>query len=169
MRKIFFNDHFVRLVKSKRGKALDLACGNGNFSMFLIKNHWKVDSVDWQNKNKLIPFKYCSYKKINLEKITSSQFQYILGFKKYDLILLLRFLHRPLFKFIPDSMKKGGLLFCETFMIENGVGKLNTKKYMLRKNELLNFKDRKLNLIHFYQGKDNQRDNLIQSAVFKKL
>ena len=38
MRKIFFNDHFVRLVKSKRGNALDLACGKGNFSMFLIKN-----------------------------------------------------------------------------------------------------------------------------------
>ena len=52
MRKIFFNDHFVRLVKSKRGKALDLACGKGNFSMFLIKNHWKVDSVDLQNKIK---------------------------------------------------------------------------------------------------------------------
>ena len=82
MRKIFFNDHFVRLVKSKRGKALDLACGNGNFSMFLIKNHWKVDSVDLQNKNKLIPFKYCSYKKINLEKITSSQFQYISRIQK---------------------------------------------------------------------------------------
>ena len=86
-----------------------------------------------------------------------------------DLILLLRF-HRPLFKFIPDSMKKGGLLFCGNFMIENELENWVTKKYSkARKNELLNFKHRKLNLIHFYQGKDNQRDNLIQSAVLKKL
>ena len=169
MRRIFFNNHFLRLVRSKKGKALDLACGNGKFSMFLQKNHWEVDSIDLQNKNKLIPSRFYSYKKINLEKISSSQFKHILGFKKYDLILLLRFLHRPLFKFIPDSMKKGGLLFCETFMIENGVGKLNTKEYMLKKNELLNFRDKRVNLINFYQGMDNLRNSLIQSAVFKKL
>ena len=55
MRRIFFNDHFCKVSKVKKGKALDLACGNGKFSMFLIKNHWEVDSVDLQNKNKLIP------------------------------------------------------------------------------------------------------------------
>ena len=69
MRRIFFNDHFLRLVRSKKGKALDLACGNGKFSMFLQKNHWEVDSIDLQNKNKLIPSRFYSYKKINLEKI----------------------------------------------------------------------------------------------------
>ena len=66
-------------------------------------------------------------------------------------------------------MKKNGLFFCETFMIQNGKGKLNTKTNMLLEKELLNLKLSKLNLLKFYQGKDLQKGNLIQTAIFKKV
>ena len=66
-------------------------------------------------------------------------------------------------------MKKNGLFFCETFMIRNGEGKLNTKKNMLREKELFNLKNCKLNLLKFYQGKDSQKGNIIQTAIFKKV
>ena len=70
---------------------------------------------------------------------------------------------------IPLLMKNNGLFFCETFMIQNGKGKLNTKTNMLLEKELLNLKLCKLNLLKFYQGKDLQKGNIIQTAVFKKV
>ena len=53
-------------------------------------------------------------------------------------------------------------------MIIDGVGKLRTKEYMLKKNELLNLRNKKMKLELFYQGKD-KKENFIQSAIFKKL
>ena len=104
-----------------------------------------------------------------LEKTTLSKMKRKLAPKKYDLIILFRFLHRPLFKIIPLLMKKNGLFFCETYMIQNGKGKLNTKKNMLLEKELFNLKNCKLNLLKFYQGKDLQKGNIIQTAIFKKV
>ena len=54
-------------------------------------------------------------------------------------------------------------------MIQNGKGKLNTKTNMLLEKELLNLKLCKLNLLKFYQGKDLQKGNFIQTAIFKKV
>ena len=46
---------------------------------------------------------------------------------------------------------------------------LNTKTNMLLEKELLNLKLYKLNLLKFYQGKDLQKGNFIQTAIFKKV
>ena len=54
-------------------------------------------------------------------------------------------------------------------MIQNGKGKLNTKKNMLREKELFNLKNCNLNLLKFYQGKDSQKRNIIQTAIFKRV
>ena len=54
-------------------------------------------------------------------------------------------------------------------MIQNGKGKLNTKKNMLLEKELFNLKNCKLNLLKFYQGKDLHKGNIIQTAIFKKV
>ena len=69
---------------------------------------------------------------------------------------------------IPLLMKKNGLFFCETFMIQNGKGKLNTKKNMLLEKELFNLKNSKLNLLKFYQGKDLQKEMLFKQLFSKK-
>ena len=63
-------------------------------------------------------------------------------------------------------MKKNGLFFCETFMIQNGKGKLNTKKNMLREKELFNLKNCNLNLLKFYQGKDSQKAKYYSNCYF---
>ena len=51
-------------------------------------------------------------------------------------------------------------------MIKNGNGKLNTKKYMLKENELIDLNKKNLSLINFYQGPDFEKKYLIQSAIF---
>ena len=54
-------------------------------------------------------------------------------------------------------------------MILNGKGKLKTKKNMLLEKELFNLKSCKLNLIKFHQGKDLQKGNIIQAAIYKRV
>ena len=168
MNKVFYQNLLQRFIRSKKGNALDLASGNEAFVNFLLKNHWYVDSIDIKKKSLFRTTNY-SFNRVDLEKTTILKMKRRLAPKKYDLIILFRFLHRPLFKIIPFLMKRNGLFFCETFMIQNGKGKLNTKKNMLLEKELFNLKDCKLNLLKFYQGKDLQKGNIIQTAVFKKV
>ena len=145
-----------------------MASGNETFVNLLLKNHWYVDSVDLKKKTNFHKTNY-SFNQIDLEKTKLAKIRKKLALKKYDLVILFRFLNRPLLKIIPFLMKKNGLFFCETFMIQNGKGKLNTKTNMLLEKELLNLKLYKLNLLKFYQGKDLQKGNFIQTAIFKKV
>ena len=168
MNKVFYQSSLLRYVRSKKGMALDLASGNETFVNLLLKNHWYVDSVDLKKKTNFHKTNY-SFNQIDLEKTKLAKIRKKLALKKYDLVILFRFLNRPLLKIIPFLMKKNGLFFCETFMIQNGKGKLNTKTNMLLEKELLNLKLYKLNLLKFYQGKDLRKGNFIQTAIFKKV
>jgi len=168
MNKVFFQSSLLRFIRSKKGKALDLASGNETFVNLLLKYHWYVDSVDIKKKSCSHKRNY-SFNQIDLEKTKLFKINRKLSFRKYDLIILFRFLHRPLFQIIPLLMQKNGLFFCETFMIQNGKGKLNNKKNMLLQKELFNLKNCKLNLVKFYQGKDLEKGNFIQTAIFKKI
>ena len=166
MSKIFFKKELIDFVKKKEGKALDLASGRGHYSKLLTKFNWKVDSIDIKKRYKSEDYKNINFTKIDIENIDHEFLKKKLKFQKYDLILLFRFLHRPLFDLIPNLLKIQGLFFCETFMIKNGNGKLNTKKYMLKENELIDLNKKNLSLINFYQGPDFEKKYLIQSAIF---
>ena len=50
MRKIIFHKDLLSLIKKKKGKALDLGCGESNYSSVLSKNGWQVDLVDSNKK-----------------------------------------------------------------------------------------------------------------------
>jgi hypothetical protein len=89
--------------------------------------------------------------------------------QKYNLILLFRYLHKPLFKIIPKILQKGGFFFCETFMSKNGKGKLTNVDQMLISKELVRLETDNFSLIKFYEGENSKKKHLIQSAIFKKL
>ena len=60
MNQVFYQNSFLKFVKTKKGRALDLASGNETFVNLLLKNNWYVDSVDLKKNNnfnkKIIPF-----------------------------------------------------------------------------------------------------------------
>lgn len=62
--------YFIEKMKCNSGKAIELGCGAGNDTVYLIKNNWKVLAIDRENVEERIA------KKLNdkeLEKFTFKQ------------------------------------------------------------------------------------------------
>ena len=85
----------------KSGKAIDLGCGAGRDSIFLIKNNWNVTSIDLKNTQSFITeklstkelkrFKFIqtSFENLNLEKNNLVVANYSLPFCKNDFFPIL--------------------------------------------------------------------------------
>ena len=169
MIKTHFHNYLSKIMRSKKGKALDLACGKGDYSKLLSKNGWSVDAVDLDSSCTILKKnKGINFIEFDLENLDYLNLLTSLHFKKYDLILLFRFLHRPLFNFLPKVLNKKGIIFCENFMIRGGKGKLRNKNFMYKSSELTRTNLKKIKLTRFWQGVSKKKD-CIQSAVFQKL
>ena len=53
------HDNIKRFIKieNKKGNAIDLGCGAGRDTVFLIKNGWNVSAIDRENTKDIIEFK----------------------------------------------------------------------------------------------------------------
>ena len=121
-----------------RGRALDLACGQGGNAMLmaaagLTVDAWDISAVTIKNlqdqaadRNLHINARQC-----NIEAS-------ILPTEAYDVIVISRFLDRALCNEIMVALKAGGLLFYQTFTRDKlaALGPSNPE-YLLASNELL--------------------------------
>ena len=161
MRKIIFHKDLLNLIKKKKGKALDLGCGESNYSSVLSKNGWQVDLVD--SNKKILNQKTFYNQKIFVIDLENSENRFLIQkslSKKYDLILLIKYTNRKIFKTLQQILKINGLIFIENFMVENFI---KNRSYKLRKFELSNSK---YGMVKFYQGYHLKRK--VQSAILKK-
>lgn len=149
------------------GSALDLACGTGRNTHFLEKLGFVVDAVDLSDYalSKIKDTK-------NIIKIEKDLDEYDLKVDSYDLVLNCNYLNRRLMHQMTDSLKKGGLVIFETFIVAHDKpeqGSMNPA-YLLEINELLKaFSD--LDVIYYEERNDiNLRGekNKIASLVAKK-
>jgi rhodanese-related sulfurtransferase len=102
------------------GRALDVACGRGRHALLLAAAGFSVDAVD------LEPARTGSLAvtAANLELPVQVRYMDLeaaddvdLGHDLYELILVTRYLHRPLFPALANALKPGGLLLYETFTL----------------------------------------------------
>ena len=161
MRKITFHQNLLGLIRKRKGKALNLGCGESEYSSMLSKNGWHVDLID---KNKeILKQRYFNNQKIFILDLENPknrfQIKKILS-KKYDLILLIKYTNRKIFKSLDGVLKYNGLIFVENFM-EGGSRK--NRGYKLRKFELSKSRYR---MIKFFQNYNIKYR--IQSAILKK-
>lgn len=103
----------------RAGRALDVACGAGRDALHLARQGWLVSAVD-QSADALsrlqlsarehdVPVRsWC----MDLEQDDSQ-----LPEPPYDLLLVARYLHRPLFAQLRTSVAPGGHLLYQTFMV----------------------------------------------------
>lgn len=122
-----------------KGKALELACGNGRNTMYLAENGFTVDALDIaqlaldalsiQVKTKKLE------DKVNLSCVDLDKY----NFKEdnYDLVVMTNFLDRDLVQKAKKALKIGGVFFVETYMLDENNEKENSKETnLLQANEL---------------------------------
>lgn len=168
LRKIHFHSHFIKLIKKKKGKALDLACGAGYYSRLLSNHNWMVDAVDLEKSYSFIRrYRNIRFYNFDLEKNNFNKLRRRLVLKNYDLILISSYLYRPVFNFLPNIIKRNGHIFLENFMIKCGQGKLKSKEMMYKNLELTRLNIKNTKIISFWQGV-NKKNYYKQSAIFYK-
>ncbi len=119
--------------------ALDLACGSGRDSLYLAQRGWQVTAVDIQHdalqrlrlsaeRASLSIDTICQ----NIERDTPN-----LARESFDLIVVVRYLHRPLLPYLAQWLKRGGYLVYQQFHVDAAAyGKPRSSAYLLRSGEL---------------------------------
>jgi tellurite methyltransferase len=134
LEEIFQSDH----GSIPRGKALDIATGTGRNAIFLAERGFEVVGIDissialaeaqrWAKEKSLV----IAWQQADLERIELPQ-------ARYDLVLNCNYLQRSLVPQIKQTLKPGGRVVFETYLIDQQVvGHPNNPAYLLGHNELL--------------------------------
>jgi len=141
------------------GRALDLACGLGQNSVWLAGLGYQVVGVDISGVALTIALSQAN-KRVLSDRVVFAQMdldQWSLPTNMFDLICVFRFLNRRLFPEIKTGLRPGGLLFYSTRHI--GILKRQpaaNRDFLLEPGELFSeFSD--WEIIHYEEGKDNEQ------------
>ena len=128
---------FVHLLPA-RGTALDVACGMGGNALFLAEQGLDALALDFSSVaiDKLRSF--ASRRNLEIQCMVQDVHAFDWAEKRFDVIVISRFLDRSLASSIIAGLKPGGLLFYQTFTQEkvSDSGPSNPS-YLLAENELL--------------------------------
>lgn len=123
------------IQKAQVGRALDIACGMGRNSKFMLDCGFNVDSVDISS---YAIESLQGIKNLNAQCVDLDTFKILP--QSYDVICNSYFLERRLFPYMIEGLKRGGILVFETFAksdVESHNAFASDSNHLLRKNELL--------------------------------
>jgi len=135
------------------GKVLDLATGKGRNAIFLAQKGFDVEAVDIsevaldEGRRRARELGVTvNFQQADLEKIELSE-------SSYDLVVNINYLQRSLFPQIKKSLKLGGHVIFDTYLIDQQVlGHPRNPAYLLAHNELLEiFRD--FRVLYYREGK----------------
>lgn len=134
-----------------RGKALDIAMGEGRNAVFLAKNGFEVDGCDVSDIAVKKTLELAKENNVRVNAFVADLETYKLPKDAYDVVACFYYLQRSLIPQIKEALKPGGMVIYETYTIENwerGFEGPKNKDYLLKTNELLDlFKD--LTIIYY--------------------
>lgn len=140
--------------------ALDLACGHGRHTRWLVRQGCRVTAVDrdaqaLSDLNDLAPM-------VNVVCADIENGPWPLEGRTFDAVVVTHYLWRPLWARILASLAPGGLLIYETFAEGNAsVGKPSRPDFLLETGELLR-RCSDLRVVAFEEGFLNSPDRFIQ-------
>ena len=147
---------------ARGGTALDLACGSGRHARLLAARGCLVTAVD-RDPEALAGL-------AGVPGLTAVQADlegapWPLAGRRFDAVVVVSYLHRPLFPAIREALASGGVLLYETFMRGNeALGRPSRPEFLLEPGELLRaFAD--LSPVAFEQG----QVELPRPAVLQRL
>ena len=123
-----------------RGRALDLACGNGRNALYVAEQGFAVDAVDIAAPALQLVSDSARERGLTIHLVEADLDQYTPPLETYDLITAFFFLNRDLFPRVRDALKPGGYVIYEHhYLSEAKVGGPTDPAWRLRPNELLEF------------------------------
>jgi SAM-dependent methyltransferase len=123
-----------------KGRALDVAMGNGRNAIYLAKMGFDVEGIDISQGavNRALKFAQESGCRLKAHVVDLEKDFYI---KKnaYDVIICFNYLQRFLIPYIREGLKMGGVVVYETYIVDQAqFGRPRNPDYLLKHNELLN-------------------------------
>ena len=139
-----------------KGKALDLAMGEGRNGVYLATQGFDVLGLDISSKGLNKAHRLAKRNNVTIETRVVDLENFQLEKNAYDVVLCTYYLQRDLFDQIKSALKPGGMALIETFNIDYLRYASFPRKYLLEPNELLEiFKDFK---IIRYQAYDDGKE-----------
>jgi 2-polyprenyl-3-methyl-5-hydroxy-6-metoxy-1,4-benzoquinol methylase len=166
----FLRRHIHLLPK---GKALDIAAGEGRNAVYLAEKGFEVDAVDISERGLKKAQKLASGKGVHIKTFIVDLDQYEIEKEQYDLITNFYFLKRRLIPRIKKGIKKGGRVIFETYLLEHrtlGTGGPKQTKYFLKPNELLrHFKDFRILIYREGVFRESGKKKAVASLIAEKI
>jgi len=124
----------------RAGRALDVACGVGRNALRLAADGLQVTAIDHDPAK--IASLQASASRLGLPleaRVMDLEAERVdIGTDAYDLVLVVHYLHRPLFLALRRALAPGGLLLYETFTVQQASrGKPTRPEHLLEPGELL--------------------------------
>jgi len=123
-----------------KGRALDLACGSARAAVLLALGGWRAEGWDHDPSalERAREFAKRQGADVTLRLVDLEAGALDDPPEPYDLIVVVRYLHRPLFPWIERSLARGGVLVYETFRDgQQRFGPPRRERHLLRAGELL--------------------------------
>lgn len=144
------------------GPVLDLACGDGRNGRLFLEGGYKVTFVDRDTSrlSDLADNTDATILEYHLEDESPWPFEEA----QFCGIVVVNYLHRPLFPHLAAALKPGGVLIYQTFMAGNErFGKPRNPDFLLEYDELLDVFGESMEVIAFEQGFLPDPDRVVQS------
>jgi len=125
-----------------RGKALDIAMGEGRNGIYLATHGFEVTGLDISEKGLRKARALATARGVHIETKAVDLEHYELPVEEYDVILCIYYLQRGLFPQIMRALKPGGMALVETHTVEFQKYRPSIpRRYLLESNELLRLFD----------------------------
>jgi tellurite methyltransferase len=122
-----------------KGKVLDIAMGGGRNSVYLAQNGFDVEGVDNSDEAINMANALASEKRVRIKsRLIDLETGPFIREQAYDCIICFNYLHRPLFPFIRNGLRKNGVIVYETYIVDQAqFGRPKSPDHLLNHNELL--------------------------------
>jgi len=123
----------------RAGRALDVACGRGRHALFLAERGLIVTAVDRDPRAVEGLRAEAARRRLAVEArvLDLETGGPDLGREAFDLVVVVHYLHRPLFPALVQALAPGGLVIYETFTMEQArLGQPSNPDFLLKHGEL---------------------------------
>ena len=145
-----------------KGKALDIAIGEGRNGVFLATQGFEVVGLDISEKGLAKAHQLAKQNGVTIKTRVVDLESHQLEKNAYDVILLMYYMQRDLWPQINGALKPGGMAIIETYNIDHLKHQKFNPKWLLKSNELLEaFKDMKIIRYQAYEDNDQAYSSII--------